>query len=70
MPKHPKEILQDDFDWKEVFKYAEGFGWEDIGQVVSAVDGMNDEEEWIGWFILRDGRHAGIRAGCDYTGWG
>ena len=24
---------------------------------------------WLGFFHLRDGRYAMIRAGCDYSGW-
>ena len=73
------------YDWTEVFKYAaseycgpvlnyngnaSGFCFEDVGMVLDACDGENDGANWVGLFLLKDGRFASIRAGCDYTGWG
>ena len=46
------------------------FKREDVDLIIAIVDGMNDESDWVGVFLLKDGRYASIRAGCDYTGWG
>ena len=63
--------LQSDYDWDEVFKYAPpGVTRADVVEVVGRDDGENDGAEWIGLFLLRDGRYLYIEAGCDYTGWG
>lgn len=42
----------------------------DVKRIIGMVDGMNDEESWVGVFELHDGRFVSISAGCDYTGWG
>jgi len=72
-----------DYDWEEVFKYAnptavlveekintDEFTREDVSEIIAIEDGCNDEEEWVGVFKLKDGRYVSLRAGCDYTGWG
>jgi len=60
-----------DWNWEEVWKYApDGVLRENVIRVIAIEDGCNDEEDWIGCFELDDGQFLGIRAGCDYTGWG
>lgn len=46
------------------------FTREDVKRIIAKVDGINDEEDWLGVFELSDGRLAVLRAGCDYSGWG
>lgn len=75
----------DDYDWKEVFKYANsgvepvhgsngvsltGFDRENVQRVVALSAGENDGPDWLALVVLHDGRAAFVRAGCDYTGWG
>lgn len=79
----PKEL--NNYDWDEAFKYAAGptaagvvagkktrpgFTREDVAFVLHYANGQNDEDDWVGVFLLYDGRYACLRAGCDYTGWG
>ena len=79
------EELLASYDWEEAFKYAsapdvrpslgyegpvDGFGREDVVEIVASVDGDNDGPAWVGVFKLADGRFAVLRASCDYTGWG
>jgi hypothetical protein len=62
--------LRLDQEWREeVFKYAEGFSLDDVQEVLFALDGFNDGDEWLGGFSLKDGRYAVVRAEYDYTGW-
>lgn len=71
-----------DYDWEEAFGYADkpqptqgyggtlaGFTREDVESVIAIDDGCNDGPDWIGVFLLKDGRFAFLSAGCDYTGW-
>lgn len=57
------------YDWQEAFKYAEGFGLDDVAKVTAHRNGENDEQNWLMYGELRDGRHFYLSAGCDYTGW-
>jgi hypothetical protein len=41
----------------------------DVAEVIAAVNGMNDESDWVGVFRLNDGRYLVAVGGCDYTGW-
>lgn len=41
----------------------------DVKEIIAAVNGQNDEESWIGVFLLRDGRYLFAYGWCDYTGW-
>jgi hypothetical protein len=41
----------------------------DVAEVIAAVNGENDGDEWIGVFRLNDGRFLVAAGGCDYTGW-
>lgn len=45
------------------------FNRSDVKQVIAVADGEHDGPDWIGVFLLKDGRFAFVRAGCDYTGW-
>jgi len=57
-----------DYDWFEAFGYAP-FAITDVAEVLHAVDGERDEDNWTGIFRLKDGRVGYLTAGCDYTGW-
>lgn len=41
----------------------------DVAEIIAAVDGENDAEDWAGVFRLKDGRYLVATGGCDYTGW-
>lgn len=41
----------------------------DVADIIAAVNGENDESDWVGLFLLRDGRYLVAEGGCDYTGW-
>lgn len=41
----------------------------DVEEVIAAVHGENDGEDWVGVFRLKDGRYLVAAGGCDYTGW-
>lgn len=58
VPAKPK----DDVPLDPVFR-------EDVIRIHAIVDGIGDEQDWIGLFKLKDGRFATVVAGCDYTGW-
>lgn len=78
--------LQQDYDWRSAFEYADarhiepslpgmdvalnGFGIEDIQEVFFADPGEREGPDWVIAGKLKDGRYFGLRAGCDYTGWG
>jgi hypothetical protein len=41
----------------------------DVAEIIAAVNGENDSDEWIGVFRLIDGRFLVASGSCDYTGW-
>lgn len=41
----------------------------DVAEIIAAVNGENDGDEWAGIFRLNDGRFLMASGGCDYTGW-
>ncbi len=47
-----------------------GYRRADVATVIAIEDGANDEAEWVGVFLMTDGKYLVVRAGCDYTGWG
>jgi len=70
-------------DWEEAFKYAQspdavigekvaldGFTREGVAEVFNSREGENDEDSWLIWGRLHDGRFFYLEAWCDYTGWG
>lgn len=40
----------------------------DVVEIVAAVNGENDGDDWVGVFRLKDGRYLIAEGGCDYTG--
>ena len=42
---------------------------DDVAEIIASVDGANDEAEWLGVFLLKDGRYLVASGGCDCTGW-
>ncbi|SDD28434.1 hypothetical protein SAMN02799630_02840 [Paenibacillus sp. UNCCL117] len=46
------------------------FDREDVAEIIAISDGEHNGENWLGVFLLKDGRFATIDSGCDYTGWG
>ncbi len=42
---------------------------EDVKEIYLLIEGENDGPEWIGVFLLNDGRFVALHASCDYTGW-
>ncbi len=42
----------------------------DVAEIIAAVNGENDGQEWLGLFLLKDGRYLVASGSCDYTGWG
>lgn len=40
-----------------------------VAEVIATVNGENDGEQWVGLFLLNDGRYLVAEGGCDYTGW-
>jgi len=40
----------------------------DIDTIIALVNGENDGDEWIGVFLLRDGRYLAAVGACDLTG--
>jgi len=81
--EHDLDYIKSDYNWVEVFKYAnpekcvddedistESFTMDDISEIKALVDGQNDQDDWVAIFKLKDGRFAFIVAWCDFTGWG
>lgn len=62
--------MRDSFDWREAFKYSDGFNMDDVAEIIASENGENDGASWVAVFALSDGRYAYLEAGCDYTGWG
>lgn len=42
---------------------------EDVVSIIASMNGENDGDEWLGVFLLRDGRYLAASGSCDYTGW-
>ncbi len=59
----------DDWDWEQAFNYSD-FNREDVAAILAIADGENDDSNWVGVFLLRDGSFGYLSAGCDSTGWG
>ena len=43
---------------------------EDVAEIAGIREGQNDEEDWLVYGRLNDGRWFFLSAWCDYTGWG
>lgn len=46
------------------------FGPDDVAWLLACKEGENDSEDWLACGMLWDGRAFGLKAGCDFTGWG
>lgn len=42
---------------------------EDVIEILAAVNGEPDDDEWIGVFRMKDRRLLAACGSCDYTGW-
>lgn len=77
------EEMKDDYDWQQAFFFgnnvnavlgddscpSDTFTLDDVEKLLAADPGENDGAYWVAIVVLKDGRFAYIRAGCDYTGW-
>lgn len=41
----------------------------DVDKIFHIEDGERDESDWIGVFLMKDGRYVAVESWCDYTGW-
>lgn len=60
-------ILMSAYDWKEAMNYAH-FNFEDIQNVIEAIEGENDGAHWKLIVKLKSGKYAWLNAWCDYSG--
>jgi hypothetical protein len=77
------EELVNDYDWRQVFCESgtpdtipdnieidtSRIYIYDVIEIIAAVNGQNDGEDWVGVFKLKDGRYIKASGWCDYTGW-
>ena len=75
--------MLNNYNWEEAFMQcsppnpvmgdsnvsASEFSINDVKNIIAISPGENDGAEWIGLFVLEDGRYVFVSAGCDYTGW-
>ena len=72
--------MRNDYDWQEAFSYGwtirtatgcppDGFGIDDVAEVLKESQGENDGDSWMMVGKLSDGRFFFLDAWCDYTGW-
>ena len=61
-------ILMGAHDWQEAMEYAK-FGFDDVQEVISAVEGENDGDHWELIVKLKTGQYGWLNAWCDYSGW-
>lgn len=65
-----KDERLNDYDFKECFKYLEGYTLDDAKQILACVPGEADGPSWHYIVKLKDGNFAYVEGSCDYTGWG
>lgn len=41
----------------------------DVEIIIAQEEGEHDGANWVGLYLLKDGRYATVEGGCDYTGW-
>jgi hypothetical protein len=46
-----------------------GLAYEEIGEIVTMIEGENEGANWHWLCTLKDGAWAYVTGGCDYTGW-
>jgi len=61
-------VLMSAYDWKEAMTYAK-FTFQDVGEIIIAEEGENDERDWKLIVRLKSGKWGWLSAGCDYSGW-
>lgn len=61
-------VLMSAYDWKEAMTYAK-FSFQDVAEVISAIEGENDGAQWKLIVKLKTGKFGWLSAGCDYSGW-
>ncbi len=68
--------IQSDYNWAETFAFAskrenghKDYSVNDILAIIAADNGCNDGLNWVGLFLMKDGKFLYVSAGCDYTGW-
>ncbi|RJQ33869.1 hypothetical protein C4568_03650 [Candidatus Parcubacteria bacterium] len=66
--QNAEEKREIDWDLKEMCLLA-NVDKNDIDNVLAAVYGENDGADWHYIVLMKDGEHAYISGGCDYTGW-
>lgn len=82
-PPYPEAL--DDYDWEQAFELAgesvtranpldrttptDDFTREDVKEIIGLVEGEGDGNDWIGIFLLKDGRYAAVVGGVCMTGW-
>lgn len=71
------EDLKASYNWENVFNYAcetnnkhKNYSRDDVASIITTVEGCNDGDNWVGLFIMNDGKYLYLTAWCDYTGWG
>jgi hypothetical protein len=70
------------YDWREAFEFGSpqgavpnkeynlaSFNNEDVALIAGMDEGCNDEQSWMIYGQLKDGRWFYLEAWCDYTGW-
>lgn len=62
------KTLMGAYDWEEAMEYAK-FRFDQIEKVIMAIEGENDESDWLLLVELKGGGYGGLIAWCDYTGW-
>ena len=75
------ENLKENYDWRCAFneailhEYLESVGdrgpcpIDDVAEILHAIEGREDDLDWLGIFRMNDGRFLLLEAGCCYTGW-
>lgn len=85
VPPAPAFLMElDDYDWKRIFELGDApirtnpmdkttptdsFTREDVKEIIGIVDGEENGDDWVGVFLLKDGRYAAIWANVCMTGW-
>lgn len=67
----PVSELTQSTDWVNAFDAASPaqFVIEDVAVIVQALEGENEEYDWIIYGLLENGKWFCLHAGCGYTGW-
>lgn len=60
-----------DYDLRACLEYnpQDGYGVDDIAEVLAVWEGQNDGDSWRWILRLNDDRFVFLQGSCDYTGW-